>query len=218
MVSMATPIYKHLKTDDFYHIYEPAEDTFLLMDALEKDADVIKKLKPLICMEIGPGSGVLITFLAQLVGNEAFYIASDINSYAAVATKSTSEENKVHVECMIDSSVSCLSTRLHSFVDVMLFNPPYVVTPTDEIGSTGIEASWAGGLHGREVIDELLPVIASMMSSTGLFYLLLIKENKPDEIIKLMHEKYGFGHSIIMRRKSGPENQLIIRFSKAQIT
>lgn len=42
---MATPTYKHLKTDDFNHIYEPAEDTFLLMDALEKDADVIKKLK-----------------------------------------------------------------------------------------------------------------------------------------------------------------------------
>ena len=43
--SFPTPILSHLKTDDFDFIYEPAEDSFLLLDALEKDHDRINQLR-----------------------------------------------------------------------------------------------------------------------------------------------------------------------------
>ena len=40
-----TPSFSHITKEDFEHIYEPAEDTFLLLDALEKDIQTLKDLK-----------------------------------------------------------------------------------------------------------------------------------------------------------------------------
>ena len=40
---LPTPSYTHLKDNDFDKIYEPAEDSFLLMDALEIDVNLIQE-------------------------------------------------------------------------------------------------------------------------------------------------------------------------------
>ena len=46
----------------------------------------------------------------------------------------------------------------------------------------GIEASWAGGVKGREVTDKFLPKVASLLSPAGAFYLIVIKENDPGKL------------------------------------
>jgi hypothetical protein len=63
-VMLPTPIYK--STTD---TYEPAEDTFLLIDAIELETKNLKSLRPTISLEMGSGSGLVTAFLAQLLEN-----------------------------------------------------------------------------------------------------------------------------------------------------
>ena len=54
---------------DFQNVYEPAEDSFLLIDSLEKDLDHINfdKNKKLNSIELGCGSGLVsCCFLSKL--------------------------------------------------------------------------------------------------------------------------------------------------------
>jgi methylase of polypeptide subunit release factors len=53
--------------------------------------------------------------------------------------------------------LSGFEVGLRHSIDVLVFNPPYVATPSSELGGNSIEASWAGGKAGREVIDKFVP-------------------------------------------------------------
>ncbi|XP_012558529.1 methyltransferase N6AMT1 [Hydra vulgaris] len=209
-----TPFYSHISDEDFLSIYEPSEDTFLLIDTLEKEQHILKSQKPLICLEVGSGSGVVITFLAKITENKSFYIATDINLNACICSKKTGHENNVYVETHCDSFASSMMQRLQGNIDILLFNPPYVLTPSEEIGKKDISAAWAGGKDGREVIDKFLPQAINLLSPAGFFYIVLIKENKPYEIISFMHDN-GFHGEVVAERKSGPENLLVIKFSRS---
>jgi release factor glutamine methyltransferase len=124
---------------DSASVYEPAEDTWLLLDALLADWDAL--LAPLavdVVLEIGPGSGVVTTFLAQLYAarGEArgalrlpragaalsppslpavpppLFVAVDINPAACRTTLATASVNGVggRVEAVHGSILACLRT------------------------------------------------------------------------------------------------------------
>ncbi|XP_050570478.1 methyltransferase N6AMT1 isoform X1 [Cygnus atratus] len=166
-----------------------------------------------ICLEIGSGSGVVSTFLASIIGSSALYICTDINPMAAYCTLETALLNNVHLQPVITDLVNGLSPRLNGKVDLLLFNPPYVVTPSEEVKSHGIEASWAGGKRGREVMDRVFPLVADLLSPRGLFYLVTIKENNPDEILETM-KKHGLEGTRALSRQAGQEMLTILKFRK----
>ncbi|XP_036242015.1 methyltransferase N6AMT1 isoform X1 [Molothrus aeneus] len=212
-MALPTPRYEHLGPRGLFRdVYEPAEDTFLLLDALERDADSLREARVDICLEIGSGSGVVSTFLASsILGPNALYICTDINPMAAYCTQETALLNNVHLQPVITDLVKGLSPRLNGKVDLLLFNPPYVVTPSEEVKSQGIEASWAGGKQGREVMDRVFPLVPDLLSPGGLFYLVTIKENNPDEILETM-KKSGLKGTRVLSRQAGQEMLTVLRF------
>jgi release factor glutamine methyltransferase len=83
---------------------------------------------------------------------------------------------------------SALLPRWEHGVDVLIFNPPYVPTPNDEVGGNGIEASWAGGLNGRVVIDRAIPQIAKLLSKPrGVGFMITVDDNLPEDLQKQFH-------------------------------
>jgi len=46
-----------------------------------------------------------------------------------------------------------------------------------QIAGHGLEASWAGGIKGREVMDRFFPYVPELLSDHGMFYLVTVKEN-----------------------------------------
>ncbi|XP_071773684.1 methyltransferase N6AMT1 [Centroberyx gerrardi] len=214
--SYPTPVYSHAGRGDYRDVYDPAEDSFLLIDALEQDADKLQQMSPSVCVEVGSGSGVVSAFLASVVGSSALYVCTDVNPAAAQCTATTASCNSVSLQPVITDLVECLLPRLCGKVDVLLFNPPYVVTPSEEVGSKGIEASWAGGRRGREVTDRFLPMVAQLLSSKGLFYLITIAENDPEEIIRFLGQFGLMGVSCLSRR-AGNERLSVLRFHRTQL-
>ncbi|XP_013379474.1 hemK methyltransferase family member 2 isoform X2 [Lingula anatina] len=208
-----TPDISHLNANDYDHVYEPAEDTFLLMDALEKDIEIITMLNPSVSLEVGCGSGIVSTFLAQILKMKVFHICSDVNPKATAVTLRTARQNNVDLNPVLTDLASALLYRCQGNVDILIFNPPYVVTPPVEVGSSGIEASWAGGERGREVMDRFFPQVPLLLSKCGVFYLVVIKENDIDEIQSIMEEN-GFIMNVVLSRKSGPEHLSVLRFTR----
>ncbi|XP_058468286.1 methyltransferase N6AMT1 [Solea solea] len=214
-MSYPTPLYSHAGRGHFRDVYEPAEDSFLLMDALEKDAQKLQLLSPSVCVEVGSGSGVVSAFLASIVGPSALYICTDVNPEAAQCTKETASCNSVSLQPVITDLVECLLPQLSGKVDVLLFNPPYVVTPSEEVGSRGIEAAWAGGKRGREVTDRFLPMVSQLLSTDGLFYLITVAENDPEEIIRLLGN-YGLTGESRLSTRARNERLSVLRFHRKE--
>ncbi|GMH27721.1 hypothetical protein Nepgr_029564 [Nepenthes gracilis] len=195
-------------------VYEPCDDSFALVDALLADRTNLLEHRPMLCMEVGCGSGYVITSLALMLGQEAnglYYLATDINPHAARVTTETLEVHGVHAEVISTDIALGLEKRLTGLVDVMVVNPPYVPTPECEVGGAGITSAWAGGENGRSVIDKILPVADSLLSENGWLYMVTVVSNNPSQICAQMWEK-GFASRIAVQRSTEEESLHVIKF------
>ncbi|KAH8378025.1 hypothetical protein KR093_008504 [Drosophila rubida] len=214
---METPHTQHLSAADYEHVYEPAEDSFLLLDALEADLPFLDALQPRLCVELGSGSGIVITALAKRLTQSTLCLATDINPHACAATKRTASHNGARLDSVRCNLADALRPRS---VDLLLFNPPYVVTSDEELQGKEMLAgsplvySWAGGQHGRRVTDVLLQQLDGILSPIGVLYLLLLRENKPDEVIQQLI-KLNFKAVKCMERRIPGEYLYIIKVTRS---
>ena len=95
----------------------------------------------------------------------------------------------------------------------MIFNPPYVVTPPEEMEGHGISVSWAGGKDGRVVIDRFMPQVPDVLAPGGRLYLVCIKENFPDQLLA-QGEKMGLVSKMVKKQQMGIELLFVLSFTK----
>jgi release factor glutamine methyltransferase len=138
---LPTPSTTHVCFD---RVYEPAEDSYLLLDTLSSTFETAflhdrfntTSSTPPLVLEVGVGSGVVLAFVAANAGsifgrNDVLTLGTDINSFACEAAaqtvRHTISERDHGRSVFLDVVNGDLATaiRPHS-VDVFIFNPPYV--------------------------------------------------------------------------------------------
>lgn len=140
---LPTPDTSHVP---YERVYEPAEDSFLLLDTLSSASETqylsqnFSNHVPLV-VEIGTGSGVVLGFAnahsQTIFGSRRILTAGvDMNSYACRATIGTVEramkDNPESHGMYLGSCMGDLTTSFRrGVIDVLIFNPPYV--PTSEM-------------------------------------------------------------------------------------
>jgi release factor glutamine methyltransferase len=255
------PSLQHLSFTDYDQVYEPSDDTFLLLDALHHDffwagatTVVTAEQRPFdpvsisdhrtIMVEIGCGSGtVSVSFIQQWqqkhVNKGLLVYATDINPQALNVAHRTALANgivnirRINAESMMEQQkndpsrvelclVHCnVATPLLPFltnqVDVVICNPPYVPTPPEEVindtAGNLITAAWAGGLHGRQVIDRIVPQMMQLLrKSTGVAYLVTVDENLPWNILSAdnvgtSNERHDLSENDTFQRQPAPLEQ-----------
>eukprot|EP00518_Triparma_eleuthera_P012900 CAMPEP_0182469460 /NCGR_PEP_ID=MMETSP1319-20130603/17120_1 /TAXON_ID=172717 /ORGANISM="Bolidomonas pacifica, Strain RCC208" /LENGTH=216 /DNA_ID=CAMNT_0024669769 /DNA_START=211 /DNA_END=857 /DNA_ORIENTATION=- len=168
------------------HVYEPSDDTYLMVDAIAHHLSTSSS-SPTKVLEIGTGSGCNIVKAAQCLEGKGEFMATDINPKAIEAAmalwKATFDGSSSPPPTLQTFESDLLAGQ--SELDLLIFNPPYVPTPSSEISGSGIEVSWAGGVDGREVIDRALPIIKAGVAEGGVVLMILVDENKPEEVIKM---------------------------------
>lgn len=140
---LPTPSTSHV---NYSHIYEPAEDSYLLLDTLASASETTflrdrfpgRTAIPLV-VEVGTGSGVVLAFAAanaqHIFGrSDVAALGLDVNSFACAATATTVKgalaTEEVNSGCVfLDAVTGDLTSSLRDGeVDVLIFNPPYVPT------------------------------------------------------------------------------------------
>lgn len=170
---LPTPSTSHVSFDS---IYEPAEDSFLVLDTLSLPAETTflkerfppDRPSPLL-LEIGTGSGVILAFVtanaAALFGrSDLSLLGTDINILAARASHRTAERSLPDGRAdrnarpgLLDTLAADLAGPIKDHeIDVLIFNPPYVPTESLPAGPESGERDSLSAQDVREHDSKLL--------------------------------------------------------------
>lgn len=211
-------------------VYEPAEDSFLLLDALEKDLPAVIANNAfndeiVYILEVGCGSGLVSTAIAKseqfLGGRIPCVFAADINPYACVLTEKTGNANKVigsNLHTVLIDGRFTFGNPFRMEFDLIVCNPPYVPIQsgenTEDEKSGILQKSWDGGSDGNEFIVPFLDNVTHLMKSDGNLYLLLSSWNNPGVLVENIARKKGLAGTQIMNRAAGRERLSVWKFQK----
>ncbi len=195
--------HKGTKISTCKHVYEPSEDTFLLMDSLEylniKPTDNI--------LEIGTGTGIIALHAAK---HAKQVTATDINPYALKCAKKNANLNNINNIEIIKSN---LFANISKKYNIILFNPPYLPQEKSETSGDIIDCAWNGGESGRETTDKFLNLAPLYLKETGQILILDSSKSKYKKTLDTLKKK-GFTVKIVKHTNLFFEELVVIHARK----
>ena len=154
-------------------IYEPDDDSFLLVKQIKKLAKGKKVL------DMGTGFGILAE--TALKSGAIDVLAVDINNEVVNYVKSKG----------IKAKLSDLFSSVDEKFDLIVFNPPYL--PEDELEDEETRRITTGGKNGYEILEKFIVDSKNYLNKNGKILIVfssLTDKNKIDEVLK--GNKYKF--------------------------
>ncbi|WP_048055347.1 HemK2/MTQ2 family protein methyltransferase [Pyrococcus sp. NA2] len=176
--------YRGIKIQIDKDVYEPAEDTFLIAEALleeVKSDDIV--------LDMGTGTGILALLAAK---KARFVIGVDINRKAVDLAWKNARINGIRNVVFV---VSDLFENVRGTFDLIIFNPPYL--PGEEIRDD-IDKALIGGKRGYEIIVRFLENVGNYLNPNG--RVLLVYSSLTGDVESLF-KKRGFLTKIVKRER-----------------
>lgn len=163
-------------------IYEPQEDSYLMVEQ-------IAKLKPKNkVLDLGTGSGILG---AEAAKTASYVLCADKNPEAVEYVKKNHKNLRV-----IESSYF---SNINEKFDLIINNPPYL--PNDErIKDIALD----GGPEGWEFLDNMLGQVKNYLNPDGQVLICFANLTKIEKVNYLI-KKYGFDYEVLNEKELGIE-------------
>ena len=191
-------------------VYEPAEDTFLLIDAVN-----IKKNETV--LEIGTGCGIVALEYARIGAN---VICTDINPYAVKLAEENFSINKSIIKGSFEVRKGDLFKPLkeNEPFDVIIFNPPYLPTKRNELigGSGWFDIATNGGLDGLKVTKKYIDDISNFLKEEGSAYFVFSSLSDRKKLENYIFKK-NFNFKIVANNRFNDEILSIYKIKKRKI-
>ncbi|MGF3554301.1 MAG: HemK2/MTQ2 family protein methyltransferase, partial [Thermoplasmatota archaeon] len=145
-------------------VYEPAEDTFLMLESISvKPGEYV--------LEIGTGCGIIAL---ECASNGANVVCTDINPYAVELAKYNYHKNKYFIKGKFEVRKGNLFSPIfkNERFDVIIFNPPYLPTKKNELvgGSGWFDVAVDGGTEGLNLIKRFIKDLRKYLTDVGKAY------------------------------------------------
>jgi len=173
-------------------VYEPAEDSFLLLNSLSPTAGKT-------VLDMGTGSGIIGIFSA--LHDAERVVSTDITPAALTAARRNAGIFGAGMELVRSDLFSALSPGID--FDIIAFNPPYLPPALPGQGGPG-EISGAspadgrlrcalegGGTDGSLVSRRFLAEFYGFLGAGGSAYLIVSSLNNPSLLRSLVNELHG---------------------------
>ncbi len=172
-------------------VYQPEEDTCLLLDAALSEVKPGDRV-----LEIGTGSGTIAAELAKVTD----VVATDINPHAVSCAKTK------HPDVVQND----LLRGIKGSFDLVVFNPPYLPTVPEDRIDDWLEYALDGGPTGRLVIMRFADEVDRVLATGGRILLLISSLTGLPEVRDLFSRKH-FVSEIVLKRKVEDEDLYVLR-------